>query len=282
MSTTDKLMDFKNDIFNNIPKFITDLDKKEQLSSITQPRLFAIKQQGGNSPQANKKGSGFNSRAWRGSSNSKDLYCRLCHKCDMPRETYKSHNLGDPKCTQLSAQDKSNLSRRLSSTTTPVDDNEDRELMVAFGYDMDIAEQDEEQVKNDDEYQEFFTNKVSRNSEPKLCNIKSEPTQILTVYNDKANKKAVHIDLDSGATLNYIRESEAFRLSCKISPNNSQTSMLGDGLTELRSVGEIDITFFRNDWQVRYRAVVVKSLQSPIIGGTVFLKDNKMEQNLFK
>jgi hypothetical protein len=70
-------------------------------------------------------------------------------------------------------------------------------------------------------------------------------------------------------------------LCCKIFPND-QLSTLGDGLNKLGSIGEIDVTFFRNDWKVRFRAVVVKHLQSPILGGTVFLKDNKMEQNLFK
>ena len=70
-------------------------------------------------------------------------------------------------------------------------------------------------------------------------------------------------------------------LCCKIFPND-QLSTLGDGLTKLGSIGEIDVTFFRNDWKVRFRAVVVKHLQSSILGGTVFLKDNKMEQNLFK
>ena len=124
-------------------------------------------------------------------------------------------------------------------------------------------------------------NVLSRETEQKLGYIKPEPTQILTVYNDQSNNKAVHIELDSGATLNYIRESEAFRLSCKILPNH-QLSTLGDGMTKLGSLGEIDVSFFRNNWTVRFRAIVVKHLQSPIIAGTVFLKDNKVEQNLCK
>ena len=54
---TDKLMDFKNDIFNNIPKFLEDLNKDEQLGSIktkeVEPVLSAFR---------NPRGGG----GWRG------------------------------------------------------------------------------------------------------------------------------------------------------------------------------------------------------------------------
>ena len=40
-------------------------------------------------------------------------------------------------------------------------------------------------------------------SHAKLGYIEPEPTQILTVFQSPQNKDPVHIDLDSGASLNY-------------------------------------------------------------------------------
>ena len=283
MSKADKLMDFKNDIFTNIPKFLVDLEKDEQLASISptniHPSLSAFKQRG----RGNTRGRGYNPRVTKDNPNKiRDVYCRLCHKCEMPREIFKSHNIGDPNCPQLSAQDKIKLAGRMSNIAVSEEDEEDRLLAAAFGYDTTLVEEQlgENQV-NDGKLNLQSANDHSRTNGEKLSYIKPEPTQILTVFNDASNNNAVHIELDSGATLNYIRESEAFRLSCKILPNG-QLSTLGDGVTKLSSVGEIDVIFFRNSWTVRFRAIVVKHLQSPIIGGTVFLKDNKMEQNLCK
>ena len=49
----------------------------------------------------------------------------------------------------------------------------------------------------------------SRCNVPILVYIKPVPTQILTVFVEVANKSPVHIDIDSGATLNYVRLKEA-------------------------------------------------------------------------
>ena len=113
----------------------------------------------------------------------------------------------------------------------------------------------------------------------KLGYIAPVPTQLLTVYKEQENKTPAHIDIDSGATLNYVREKEAVELGFDILPNG-QLSKLGDGRTMLPSIGEIDVLFFRNKWTVRFRALVTKELQAGFIGGTVFLVDNKMEQDL--
>ena len=56
--------------------------------------------------------------------------------------------------------------------------------------------------------------------------------------------------------------------------------LLGDGRTKLPSVGEFDTIFFRNNWTLRFRAVVSKELQAPLIGGTVFMVDNAIQQDL--
>ena len=45
---------------------------------------------------------------------------------------------------------------------------------------------------------------------------------------------------------------------------------------------EIHETFFRNDWQVQLNAIVVKNLHTQAIGGTVFLKNNNIQQDFWQ
>ena len=283
MSKTDRLMDFKSDIMTNIDKFLQELDKEEQLSSIrtgAEPRLAWMSQnKGGQRKQVPSRG-----REKRSKNQNQRFYCRLCHKCEMPREVFTSHNIGDKQCTQLSAQDRLKLAQnnKLSSIETlPISSNSEEEdeiddFVREFGYD-DKQESADPQV-GEDEIKQDKTEMYSRNEE-KLTYIAPVPTQILTVFKDEQNTFPVHVDLDSGATLNYAREKEVLSLGFTIYPNG-QLSTLGDGRTRLSSVGEIDVLFFRNKWTVRFRALVTKELQAGFIGGTVFLVDNKMEQDL--
>ena len=46
-----------------------------------------------------------------------------------------------------------------------------------------------------------------------------EPTQILTVFETPQNEQTVHVDLDSGASLNYTEEKEAIKRGFKICLN---------------------------------------------------------------
>ena len=212
-------------------------------------------------------------------------YCRLCHKCEMPREIYTGHNIGDARCTQLSFQDRQKLtqSSTLGSIVVQNDDDGVTELAASFGYDEHLVDQSTDQVNIHEEEidNEILDKNLSRINLAKLCYIKPEPSQILTVFREESNTLPVHIDLDSGATLNYIRQKEAFMFAFKILPNG-QLSTLGDGVTKIGSIGEIDVCFFRNNMKLRFRAVVCKDLQSAFIGGTVFMKDNRIEQNLSK
>jgi hypothetical protein len=91
----------------------------------------------------------------------------------------------------------------------------------------------------------------------------------------------VHIELDSNATVNYIRLDAAKALNFTIMPNQ-QLSILADGITKLPAVGEINETFCRNDWNVHFKAVVVPNLHTQFIGGTVFLKSNCIQQDFSK
>ena len=99
---------------------------------------------------------------------------------------------------------------------------------------------------------------------------------ILTVFT--ADKRVIHIELDSNATVNYIKLSAAQHFKFAISPN-SQLSTLADGITTLPAVGAITETFFRNGWEMQFKAVVVKNLHTNLIGGTVFLQDNAVQQD---
>jgi len=121
------------------------------------------------------------------------------------------------------------------------------------------------------------TSDAAAKPQPPRCNfIKPVSSQILTVFTQ--DKQPLHIELDSNATVNYIRLDTAKAFNFSISPN-SQLSILADGITKLPAVGEINETFFRNDWQVQFRAVVVKNLHTQLIGGTVFLQANSIQQD---
>ena len=92
---------------------------------------------------------------------------------------------------------------------------------------------------------------------------------------------AAHLDLDSGANVSFCRSDECKRRGFKILPN-AQLSTLGDGDGKLGSIGEIDETFHRNGWSVRFRALVVPKLIHPLIAGTTFMKDNDVVQYICK
>ena len=279
MTSTHRLMDFKNDILNNVNNFIQDIEKEQMLSSIRtedNPRLAWMKgNQQRRQPQKQsewKKTKLVNQRK----------YCRLCHKCDLPKEIFTSHNIGDKKCTQLSAQDRKHLGldNKLTNISTLEEKNDlesDNEESYAkeFGYETDTISDD--QVNPSEQYQVKTQEHFRYNG--KLGYIAPVPTQLLTVFIEEDNKTPIHIDIDSGATLNYAREKDVLNLGIQIFPNG-QLSTLGDGRTRLPSVGEIDVSFFRNKWRIRFRALVTKELQSSFIGGTVFLVDNYMEQDL--
>ena len=197
MSKTERLMDYKSDIMTNVDRFIQDLNKEEQLSSIKSggdPHLSWIK--GGNqrrpSPSQNK---------WKKQSNNDQrLYCRLCHKCEMPRDVFTSHNIGDKKCTQLSLEDRHKLAQnqRLANISTLPDSismedgSEDTDYAKEFGYEAEADESVHTQVANSVSVHDS-TYEVPRINE-RLNYIAPVPTQLLT---EEENKSPAHIDIDS-------------------------------------------------------------------------------------
>ena len=275
MKQDDRLMDFKSDIMVNITNFLEQLDVNDQ-NSIKELPAFGAFKQGFNKPR--------NFKATRKPPNKKTLYCRLCFKSDLPREIYSSHNIGDPKCSEMSHQDRARLIQSLKMSNIkeePACDDED-ELAEMFGYcnNEETVTETEEEVTNVHDTLHSSSN-FSRTTETRCSYICPVSSQILTVYQDSSNKLPLHLDLDSGATLNYCVESEVLKRGFKIHPNG-QMSRLGDGVTKLKGIGEIHETFFRNNWKVQFSAIVCKTLTSPFIGGTPFLKQNGIDQDFVK
>ena len=109
-----------------------------------------------------------------------------------------------------------------------------------------------------------------------LNTLQPVPTQILTLSDNAGTP--IHIELDNGATVNYIRLDEAVARNFFISPNN-QTSYLGDGDTILKACGEINTVLDRDKTPLTFQALVCRRLHSPAIGGTLFIRDNGIKQD---
>ena len=103
-----------------------------------------------------------------------------------------------------------------------------------------------------------------------LSRITPIDSQVLTVF---YNSMPINITLDSGAKTSFIREKLCKKLNIKILPNK-QLVRLSDVCTIIASVGEIDVSFTRQKWSVRFCAIVVKSLNTDIYAGMNFLMDN--------
>ncbi|CAH1243309.1 RS1 [Branchiostoma lanceolatum] len=88
------------------------------------------------------------------------------------------------------------------------------------------------------------------------------------------NGQPVNILLDSGAESSMIRADEAKRLGLRIHPNTSQTPSQADGGRMAGVLGECRTTFYRRKAPLRFDALVVSDLASPIIAGSPFLEAN--------
>ena len=275
MKDSDRLMDFKTDMLNNIQTFLNELDKEEQLNMIrggeSRLKAFQVKRNSNNQRKNVQRPA---------SSGNQDKFCKLCYAMDKPRSIFKSHDIGDEKCKSIT----SNERKKLLNGGGPVKMGAIANLESVDGEESDNGANEQEVDDEDDQVNsiipDYSPNDYPR-SDGKLNYIRPVPTQILTVFYDSNCNTPLHIDLDSGANLNYVRKDEAIKKNYNIKPNG-QLSTLGDGKSKLPAIGEIDETFYRNNWTVRYRAVVTEDLQAPYIGGTVFMVDNNIQQDLSK
>jgi hypothetical protein len=299
------LMDFKTDILVKIPTFLQEIEAKPQLNAIAgdlEEHLGAMRFEpsgrfrgatrgrGGYRPRAAARG--FHTAPIGGGRRNHFTtpYCRLCHLTGQPDSVTRSHRIGDPECPKLSQADKeyiwSNKRDPRVNAVSAADETE--ELAQEYGY-TDTNLQEEESSQDQVQNHSLSTNtdiqitnttpRPTSTSVPSCNFISPVPSQILTVFT--ADHQPVHIELDSNATVNYIKLDAAKHFNFKICPN-SQLSILADVITKLPAVGEIHETFFRNDWSVKFSAIVVKNLHTAAIGGTVFLRDNNIKQDFSK
>ena len=270
MQPDDKMMDFKSDMLNNIPSFLQQADIEEN-NAFGSANLGAFRQQ----PQKKNTRRPFSRQFSK-------FYCRMCFLEKLPKEIFTSHNFGDKMCKSISKQDKLNFeSNKLSNIkdTSESGENED-ELAEMFGYCNSNLQDDSEQ-----EVDRLTNNKNldinCRHPKADMNFIRPVASQILTVFENPDDTVPLHIDLDSGATLNYCEEDQVKSRGFKMYPN-TQMSKLGDGVTSIQAVGEIHEYFFRNNKKLQFNAVVCKRLNSPFIGGTLFLKENNIEQDFLR
>ena len=83
--------------------------------------------------------------------------------------------------------------------------NDENELAEMFGYDVNVADESSGEEVVDKKLTKFSNNSC------RLINAKHDfvqpvPSQILTVFETLEDTMPIHIDLDSGATLNYCTE----------------------------------------------------------------------------
>ena len=293
------LMDFKSDIFVNLKQFKKDMAEKEQLTSLraeaAQLSNFVARGRGGfqafrgtgrgfRGGGGSFRGGGENFRGATGGrgarppgqassqfSDKPNIYCGACfHSYPGRKDIYNSHNRGDPSCpsksfynnnidTEDMQQAEGDTSLWDTTTQEPSPDTIDYSLGQVSPY---------QQLPH--------LSKIVADR-PHLGTIRPEPFQFLTIYINSKQTIVIHMMLDSGANVSFIRYNVAKMLGFKIKPC-SQLSTLGDGEGLLGSCGEIDETFYRNGWTVRFRALVVPKLQSDIIGGLTFMKDNQVVQ----
>lgn len=130
------------------------------------------------------------------------------------------------------------------------------------------------QTKNEVEY--TFPNYKLNNNFPGPNILQPVPTHLLTLTDH--NSIPIHIELDNGATVNYITVNEAKARNFKINPNN-QTSNLEDGDTILWACGEINVTLYRDNVPLLFQALVCNKLHCSAIGETLFIKQNSIKQD---
>ena len=250
------LMDFKQDILTNVSKMLEDLESVE-----TQLNWMSFNKSKASHSKFGKPKQNYGQPRQLGSK-----FCRLCHLTRKSRDQVTSHEIGDLDCPSLSAKDKSALEQKIGRIAPVIPQQDDLDdLAMLHGYGNDTAEADEYQQNQENI---IFDSKISY--------INPVPSQILTLFQEN---KIVHIDLDSGCWVSCAKLDFVKKMKWKILPN-SQLAKLADDKTILKSVGEVNETFSRNNWRVNYRALVITELHTDAIGGNNFFKDNNIEQSI--
>ena len=260
MDETKFLMDFKQDILTNVSKMFEDME-------VTDTQLNWMQTSKSNGRHQRPKNNGYHKRQSNQSRHNIGKFCRLCHLARKPRNDVTSHEIGDIQCPSLSARDKESLQQKIGKLGPVVPQEEDSLDALARNHGYELEEQ--ESLPFNETQENIIT-------ESQISFISPVPSQILTLFQDN---RIVHIDLDSGCWVSCVKADFAKEMGWKILPN-SQLAKIADDKTILKSIGEINENFKRNNWQVNFRALVLSHLHTDVIGGNNFLKDNKVEQSI--
>ena len=201
MKDEDRFMDFKTDLLINIPKFFEEIDNNESYQN--EASFNALKR--------------IPPRKFKKSPAQSQLFCRMCWLAQMPKEIYTSHNIGEEKCPQLSYQDKIKLKNafklNMINDSQEQHDSDENDIAANFGY-QDVVEEEVNLATNCDNHKVLH-----RNNMPLCSFIKPISSQILTVFKEKNNKTPIHIELDSGASINFCEENIVLKLGLNIKYN---------------------------------------------------------------
>ena len=297
-----RLMDFKTEILSKAKHYIQEINGvQNSATEDLEPQCSYMSTSKGNNFRFNNRPQQQHQQQRRfqqnyqrqktpTASNDPTPFCRVCHLQGLSRSVYTNHYLGQQSCPSLSAKDKQMLTSRFSQqlSTISLEETDDDEIIREYGYgiqddsvqsteDIQVNKKSSVDIKidnksNDDNVEHNF----NFSHIPKISHIQPVPTQTLTVTD--SNKKPVHLDIDSGATVSYAKYSTVIAHGFKIRPN-SQLSKLADGKTEMASIGEINETFFRNSWSVKFNAIVTKNLHCDFVAGTNFMMQNSIIQD---
>ena len=208
-------------------------------------------------PQNRGRGTITQNRGRGNFTQSRRPFCKTCYDSNKGKDTYLSHATANPNCP---SRLQFNSIESYPEEVVEVGDHTYSTQELEQVYDQDYGERPSE----------TFFNHAG------LAHIEPVPAQILSLTD--GNNLPIHVELDNGATSSYIVLNEAINRGYIINPN-SQSSQLGDGVTIIKSCGEIDVTFYRNSHKLRFRAIVARNLHCPVIGGTTFIKDNNIKQD---
>ena len=170
--------------------------------------------------------------------------CPLCKEARRPSRHFLS------KCTYLPSDDRKYLAR--ARRISDVCDSADPEL-------SDVEEADVRTCIADNSDAPPLVNRVQVRQSP-----------YLDAFH---NHNSVRITIDSGATGNMIRASTVQYLGLKYS-NSSQLAHQADGLSPLKVIGEIRVSFMCGNHKLHFEGLVVENLDVDVLAGMPFMEVN--------
>ena len=288
---TKSIMDYRSEMLRNAKEYIQKIEEEEaQAASIQHvmqnveppPQLNYIRQYRKQQPKyqsnynnqqqpryqsnfSNQQRPRFQQPPKFHDQSAQRSFCILCRQMGKPRHIFSNHNYATLQCPSISNKDRERLKELYKVTeqvnAINIDKDDEEDLMDEFGYTL-TDETDDTQVK--------------QKLECKLNFIQPVPSQMLSMKD--ANDMDVHLELDSGANVSFCKLSAVKAYGFKINPNG-QLSNLADGKTKLPAIGEVDQIFYRNNFTVRFHAIVTKDLHCDFIAGNNFIKGNKVIQD---